>query len=114
MQVKSIITSPRSGISLPAGKVEISGLAWSGNGAIESVEVSANGGAGWEAASFEKRPPYEWVSWRRKIDARRGALELIARARDSSGQTQPQNSDPTRIDRYANNWLHRVRIVVVS
>jgi sulfane dehydrogenase subunit SoxC len=113
IQVKSIIISPRSGISLPAGKIEVSGLAWSGNGAIESVELSANAGADWESASFEKRPPREWVSWRRKIDTRRGALELVARARDASGQTQPQNSDPMRIDRYANNWFHRVRIVVV-
>jgi DMSO/TMAO reductase YedYZ molybdopterin-dependent catalytic subunit len=113
MQVKSIITSPRAGTSLPKGQIEVCGLAWSGNGAIESVEVSANGGDHWEPASFEKRPAYEWVSWRRKIDARRGALELVARARDASGQTQPQNSDPMRIDRYANNWFHRVRIVIV-
>jgi DMSO/TMAO reductase YedYZ molybdopterin-dependent catalytic subunit len=114
IQVKSIITSPRSGTSLPAGYIEISGLAWSGNGAIESVEVSANGGAEWEPAAFEKRPQYEWVSWRRSIDAKaRGVLELISRARDASGQSQPQSSDPRRIDRYANNWFHRVRIVIV-
>lgn len=114
IQVKSIITSPRSGTSLPAGNIEISGLAWSGNGAIESVEVSASGGAEWQPASFEKRPQHEWVSWERSIDAkRRGALELIARARDASGQSQPQSSDPMRIDRYANNWFHRVRIVIV-
>ncbi len=114
IQVKSIIDTPRSGTSVPAGSIEIKGLAWSGNGAIENVEVSANGGAEWQAASFEKRPPHEWVFWRTNIEAkRRGALELIARARDASGQSQPQSSDPTRIDHYANNWFHRVRIVVV-
>jgi DMSO/TMAO reductase YedYZ molybdopterin-dependent catalytic subunit len=114
IQVKSIINSPRSGTSLPPGEIQISGLAWSGNGAIESVEVSANGGTEWQPASFEKRPPREWVSWSTQIDAkRRGALELIARARDAGGQTQPQSRDLTRIDHYANNWFHRVRIVIV-
>jgi hypothetical protein len=114
IQVKSIITSPRSGASLPAGTIEVSGLAWSGNGGIESVELSANGGAEWQAVPFEKRPQHEWVSWKKNVDARgHGAMELVARARDAGGFFQPQDPDPTRVDRYANNWLHRVRIAVV-
>jgi DMSO/TMAO reductase YedYZ molybdopterin-dependent catalytic subunit len=114
VQVKSVITSPRSGTSLPAGNIDVSGLAWSGNGGIEMVELSANGGAKWQQVSFEKRPEREWVSWRTSVDAkRRGALEVIVRARDASGQSQPQSPDPIRIDRYANNWFHRVRIAVV-
>jgi sulfane dehydrogenase subunit SoxC len=114
IQVKSIITSPRSGTSFPTGNIEVNGLAWSGNGEIESVELSLNGGAQWQRVSFEKRPHREWVSWKTSVDVkRRGALELIVCARDASGQSQPQSPDPLRIDRYANNWFHRVRIAVV-
>jgi DMSO/TMAO reductase YedYZ molybdopterin-dependent catalytic subunit len=114
IQVKSIITSPRPGASVPVGSLRVSGLAWSGNGEIETVELSSNGGAQWQRVSFERRPQHEWVPWKMSVDATdRGVLELIARARDASGHSQPQSPDPVRIDRYANNWFHRVRIVVV-
>jgi DMSO/TMAO reductase YedYZ molybdopterin-dependent catalytic subunit len=114
IQVKSIITAPRAGTSCSTGTIQVRGLAWSGSGQIEAVELSSNGGAHWQSVPFENRPPGEWVSWNASVEARsRGALELMVRARDSRGQTQPQSPDPVRIDRYANNWFHRVRVAVV-
>src|ERR1700738_1486259 len=48
MEVKSVITRPAPGISLKGpGFYEISGLAWSGNGSIRQVDVSAAGGPSW-------------------------------------------------------------------
>ena len=45
MEVKSVITRPAPGITLKGpGFYEISGLAWSGNGSIRQVDVSADGG----------------------------------------------------------------------
>ncbi|MEO2173390.1 MAG: molybdopterin-dependent oxidoreductase, partial [bacterium] len=45
MEVKSLITSPSGKMNLQRkGVYEISGLAWSGEGAIRKVEVSADGG----------------------------------------------------------------------
>ena len=45
MEVKSIITRPAPGLTLKGpGFYEISGLAWSGNGSIRQVDVSADGG----------------------------------------------------------------------
>ena len=38
-----------------AGTYELSGLAWSGHGAIARVEVSADGGATWADAALEAR-----------------------------------------------------------
>src|SRR5271163_3701222 len=46
MDVRSVITQPSPGLAMKgAGLYEISGLAWSGNGRIATVELSADGGA---------------------------------------------------------------------
>jgi len=48
MEVKSIITRPSHGMTLPGtGLHQISGIAWSGNGAIKRVDVSTDGGRTW-------------------------------------------------------------------
>ena len=53
MEVKSIITRPSPGIALKGpGFYEISGMAWSGNGTIKQVEVSADGGKSWAQAAL--------------------------------------------------------------
>src|SRR5919108_437302 len=45
MRVKSVITRPSPGLTLQGpGLYEVSGLAWSGKGTIQQVEVSADGG----------------------------------------------------------------------
>ncbi|MBZ5641408.1 MAG: sulfite dehydrogenase [Acidobacteriia bacterium] len=50
---KSVITRPSGGQRLPAqGYYEISGLAWSGGGAIRRVEISADGGKTWKDAQL--------------------------------------------------------------
>ena len=47
------------------GVYEISGLAWSGNGAIRKVEVSADGGRSWaEAAVQSEVGPLRLVRFR--------------------------------------------------
>jgi len=50
---KSVITRPSGGQRLPVqGYYEISGLAWSGAGAIRRVEVSIDGGRTWKDAQL--------------------------------------------------------------
>jgi DMSO/TMAO reductase YedYZ molybdopterin-dependent catalytic subunit len=54
---KSVITYPSGSQQMPGkGFYEISGLAWSGGGAIRLVEVSTDGGKTWNRAEF-KSPP---------------------------------------------------------
>jgi len=54
MEVKSVITRPAPGITLKGpGFYEISGLAWSGNGSIRQVDVSADGGKSWASAALQ-------------------------------------------------------------
>ena len=48
MGVKSLITSPSGQMNLPRpGVYQVTGIAWSGHGAIRRVEVSADGGGTW-------------------------------------------------------------------
>jgi sulfane dehydrogenase subunit SoxC len=51
----SVITLPSGGQRLPSrGFYEISGLAWSGSGAIRRVEVSTDGGRNWKDAQLQE------------------------------------------------------------
>jgi sulfane dehydrogenase subunit SoxC len=51
---KSVITRPAGGQRLPVnGYYEITGLAWSGGGAIRRVEVSTDGGRTWKDAQLQ-------------------------------------------------------------
>jgi len=88
---KSVITSPSAGQRLPGkGFYEISGLAWSGGGAIKLAEVSTDGGKTWNKAEFKATP-------QRMAHARFGFMwnwngsetEIMSRCTDELGQAQP-------------------------
>lgn len=92
MGVKSVILSPSFGLDLAGeGLREISGLAWSGNGRVRRVEVSADGGASWAEAALAApvlpqaltrfRVPWRWEG---------GPATLMSRATDETGATQPR------------------------
>ena len=54
---KSVITFPSGSQQLPGrGFYEISGLAWSGGGAIRKVEISTDGGKRWKVAEIKGTP----------------------------------------------------------
>jgi DMSO/TMAO reductase YedYZ molybdopterin-dependent catalytic subunit len=115
MLVNSVITSPVDGAILHPGKLELKGLGWSGNGRIRDVEASADGGKLWRSALVgSNASEYDWVLWRAEMEiTQRGAIELVSRAIDSSGNTQPPERDAQRVDSYGNNVWSRVRCVVV-
>ena len=55
MDVKSVITQPSPGLKMQgAGLYQISGLAWSGKGKINKVEVSADAGRSWAPAALQE------------------------------------------------------------
>jgi DMSO/TMAO reductase YedYZ molybdopterin-dependent catalytic subunit len=93
----------------------VTGRAWSGFGAIERVEVSADGGASWSEA--ERRPPasrWAWCSWAWRWEPPGpGAYELCCRAGDSAGNTQPLEV-PWNLGGYANNAVQRVPVTVTA
>src|SRR6185503_14531714 len=55
MEAKSVITYPAPEKPLRTrGFVEISGIAWSGNGRIKRVDVSTDGGRSWSRAHLQE------------------------------------------------------------
>lgn len=90
VDAKSIITSPSHPMTLAKGPNAISGLAWSGRGRIDRVEVSVDGGRTWAKAELygantgkaAVRFVLPW-SW----DGR--PTVLMSRAVDDTGYVQP-------------------------
>jgi sulfane dehydrogenase subunit SoxC len=90
-EVKSFISSPSPGVGLKdPGVYEISGIAYSGNGRIAKVMVSADGGKSWgEAALDEPRLPKAFTRFRMAWRWDGGPAILQSRAWDEGGNSQP-------------------------
>ncbi len=91
MDAKSLITSPSGGQKLKgAGSYEISGLAWSGRGRIEKVEVSTDGGKTWQAAELQE-PRHRIAFTRFRLPWTWDGQETViaSRSTDESGYVQP-------------------------
>ncbi|MFI0407096.1 sulfite oxidase [Actinomadura sp. 3N508] len=92
MNVKSAFELPWEA-TLPAARpLALHGRSWSGGGRIRRVEVSADGGATWRPARLRDRhpDPSGWARWEFPWHPRRaGSYELLARATDETGATQP-------------------------
>lgn len=98
MHVKSVITSPSTGLALQGpGVYEITGLAWSGLGKIARVEVSADGGRSWADAALSE-PVLDRSFTRFRIAWRwnGGPAVLMSRAIDSTGAVQPTRASVVR------------------
>ena len=94
-EVKSFITHPSPGLTLKgAGFYEISGLAYSGNGRVSKVMVSADGGKSWGEAALDApvlskaltrfRMPWRWDGQ---------PVVLQSRAWDEAGNIQPTRAE---------------------
>jgi sulfane dehydrogenase subunit SoxC len=97
---------------LEPGPVTLTGRAWSGHGGIERVEVSTDGGAGFQPAALDPpQGPHAWRGWRFDWDAPPGEHVVSSRATDAAGNTQPL--DPSwNLKGYANNAVERIPVLV--
>ena len=95
MEVKSFVTNPSPGLTLQGpGYYEISGLAYSGNGRIAKVMVSADGGKSYAQAALQEpvlskaltrfRMPWRWDGQ---------PVVLQSRAWDEAGNVQPTREE---------------------
>ena len=113
MRVRAMIVSPSEGAIVPPGPLEVAGSAWSGEGAVARVEVSADGGRSWsDAALAAASSRLAAISWRTSVAAPPGRqLEILARATDTAGNVQPDAAAWNRLG-YGNNSIQRVRVAV--
>ena len=90
-ECKSVISTPSGGqMLLTTGHYQISGLAWSGRGAVKRVDVSVDGGRNWRTATLQSPVlskcltrfslPWNW-------DGKPALVQ--SRAIDSTGYVQP-------------------------
>ncbi len=108
MDAKSVITSPspQRPITHGPGPLVISGLAWSGRGAITRVDVSTDGGVNWQTARFSAEPGRMALTrfWLDMVwDGQ--PMMLQSRAVDETGYVQP-TKDALREIRGLQNVYH--------
>ncbi len=113
MRVRALITSPLTGGTVPPTGGRISGMAWSGEGPIRSVEVSLAGDGPWQPAQLVgSAPPHAWQPWTFALpDLRPGRYVFRARATDAAGHVQPDQARWNRLG-YANNSIQPVIVDV--
>ena len=90
-EVKSVITSPSGGqVVMQKGFHSITGLAWSGRGAIKKVDVSIDGGRNWSPARLQTPVLSKCLS-RFSADLVWDGKPIIlqSRAIDDTGHIQP-------------------------
>jgi sulfane dehydrogenase subunit SoxC len=108
MDAKSVITSPspQMPITHGPGPLVITGLAWSGRGAITRVDVSLDGGVNWQTARLAA-PGQKMALTRFYLDVvwDGSPMMLQSRAVDDTGYVQP-TKDQLREIRGVNSVYH--------
>jgi sulfane dehydrogenase subunit SoxC len=111
---KSLITRPSGGQKLcSSGFYEISGLAWSGGGAITKIEVSVDGGRNWKAAEIQG-PAYPKAHTRFGFAWEWDGQEtwLQSRATDDQGEVQPTVNEIAELWRVEPDFFQKTDTVV--
>lgn len=115
MPLNVAICEPVPGATLAAGKTQLRGYAIATDRAIVRVDVSANGGHNWVQATIEENgnARWSWTFWHATLDLTEGEHELVVRAWDAAGQTQPAKPDDTwNFKGYLSAAWHRLRVKV--
>ena len=100
--------------TVDAGIVRLQGRAWSGRANIERVEVSVDGGRTWNDALVGPQPDrWAWVAWTFDWTAAPGEHELMCRAIESAGNSQPVDQE-WNYRGFSNNMAQRVPVTVRS
>jgi len=94
----SVITYPSGGQKLPErGWYEITGLAWSGGGAVRKVEVSTDGGKSWHVAQLKGTPlPMAHTRFGLMWNWDGGEYMLMSRITDETGHIQPTREEAAK------------------
>ena len=113
MSVKSVITSPQTGIQVKGRRLAVRGHAWAGDRAVSAVHLSTDFGATWVKAGLQKAPNrYSWQTWSADLGfPTEGYYEVWARATDDRGVMQPFTV-AWNPHGYGGNAMHRIAVTV--
>jgi sulfite oxidase len=116
MPLRSIVTNPANGTTLPAGtrEIKVRGAAWVGDREVRAVHVSIDYGATWQPARMTKPANrYDWARWTATLKLpSEGYYEIWSRATDERGVSQPHVAGNWNPQGYGANPLHRVAVRV--
>jgi sulfite oxidase len=115
LPLNSAICEPAPYAQIASGLTTVRGWAIATGRAIVRVDVSCDGGRTWRQAGLERNPdaPWSWTFWQAEFDLPQGDHDLVVRAWDSAGQTQPALPDEVWNFRgYLSAAWHRVPICV--
>jgi sulfane dehydrogenase subunit SoxC len=105
---KSIITSPSGGQKLSGpGVYQITGLAWSGGGAVKKVEISTDGGRTWKDAELRgevHRMAHVRFGLNWKWDGK--PCDIRSRCIDEVGQVQPGDAELGKLFNKPADYYH--------
>jgi sulfane dehydrogenase subunit SoxC len=96
---KSVITRPSGGQRLPGrGFYEITGLAWTGGGAVRRVDVSVDGGRTYKEAQLQE-PVHRYAHTRFRFAWEWNGEEAVLQSRctDERGEVQPTITEAAKI-----------------
>lgn len=116
MPVKSLITYPKTGAVIDAGKtLTLRGHAWAGDLTINEVSLSLDYGVTWKKCNLEApKNRLAWQHWSLALDfSQKGYFEVWVKATDSKGITQPMVIPQWNPGGYLNNACHRIAVKVV-
>ena len=116
MPLNAAICEPAAGATLPKGRTVVRGYAIATDRAVARVDVSADGGREWRQATIEPRGTgrWSWTFWNTVLDITEGEHDLVVRAWDAAGQTQPARpEDVWNFKGYLSAAWHRVRVMAV-
>jgi DMSO/TMAO reductase YedYZ molybdopterin-dependent catalytic subunit len=116
MRVRSLITSHADGTQVASGEVTLQGMAWSGDAEITRVQIRHGPDAWLDADVGSGGDPDVGVGvmtpWRCVCHLAPGEHELLVRATDATGATQPLTSGWNELG-YGNNVVHVIRLRAV-
>src|SRR5215831_11883647 len=105
---KSVITFPSGGQKLPGrGVYQITGLAWSGGGAVRKVEISTDGGKTWKDAEI-RGDVHRMAHTRFGMNWKWEGQEcvLMSRCIDELGQVQPTRAQVAKVFNVPPDYYH--------
>jgi DMSO/TMAO reductase YedYZ molybdopterin-dependent catalytic subunit/mono/diheme cytochrome c family protein len=87
---QTIFTTPWAGAKVVPGQVQVRGKAFTGKGHITRVDISLDEGKSWQPTRLSKLKDRAWQEFEFDMTAIEGkTYNLLARATDSSGYSQP-------------------------